>query len=87
MHVENFGMVFIKNAQDWKYCICCCAIGEAKDTLKSQYMVTLGVHRKCRPPFMIGCRNYWNEIAVLLSVGGRLCVSLATSLSLSGEPH
>lgn len=62
-------------------------MGEEKDTLKCQYMVTLGVHRECRPPFMIGCRNYWNEIAALLSVGGRLSVSLATSHFLSDEPH
>ena len=23
MHIENFEMVFIKNGQDWKYCIRC----------------------------------------------------------------
>ena len=60
-------------------------MAEEKDTLKRQYMVTSGVHRKRRPPFMIGCRNCWDEIAVL-SVGGPP-VSLATSPFLLGEPH
>lgn len=50
------------------------AMAEEKDTLKRQYMVTSGVHRKRRPPFMIGCRNDWDEIAVLSVGGPPLCL-------------